>query len=142
MGKISKLISGAWVKPIKSLNSRINESLNSMTLHLTNPSHFQQRIHLQLILISNPMQSTMQGTLQHQFHTTGRKLLMKFQIKMLNKQLFYLYQLRLQQNTVPYPANIYLYKVNNTNTRKRPKIGSKLRIKTPFSSASIVSFEK
>ena len=30
-----------------------------------------------------------------------------------------------------YPANIHLFKVNNRNTRKRCKICSKLRIKTP-----------
>ena len=30
-----------------------------------------------------------------------------------------------------FPTNIYLRKVNNTNTRKRCKICSKLRIKTP-----------
>ena len=31
----------------------------------------------------------------------------------------------------PYPANIYLFKVNNINTRKRCEIYSKLTIKTP-----------
>ena len=30
-----------------------------------------------------------------------------------------------------YPANIYLFKVNNGNTRKKYKICSKLTIKTP-----------
>ena len=30
-----------------------------------------------------------------------------------------------------YPANIYLFKVNNRNTRKRCEICSKLTIKTP-----------
>ena len=30
-----------------------------------------------------------------------------------------------------YPANIYLFKVNNTNTRKKCEICSKLTIKTP-----------
>ena len=30
-----------------------------------------------------------------------------------------------------YPANIYLFKVNNENTRKRCEIGAKLTIKTP-----------
>ena len=30
-----------------------------------------------------------------------------------------------------FPANIYLFKVNNRNTRKRCKICSKLAIKTP-----------
>ena len=29
------------------------------------------------------------------------------------------------------PANIYLFKVNNRNTRKRCEIGSKLTTKTP-----------
>ena len=57
-----------------------------------------------------------------------------------------------------YPANIYLFKVNNRNTRKRYEISSKLIIKaperrhwlycqlwtffTPFSSVSIVEFEQ
>ena len=44
-----------------------------------------------------------------------------------------------------YPANIYLFKVNNRNTRKRSEINSKLTIKTystPFSSVSIVEFEQ
>ena len=40
-----------------------------------------------------------------------------------------------------YPANIHLLKVSNRNTRKRCKICSKLTIKTPFSSVSIVDFE-
>ena len=50
------------------------------------------------------------------------------------------------------PANIYLFKVNNTNTRKRCKICSKLTIKTPerrhgtyftlFSNVSIDDFEQ
>ena len=31
----------------------------------------------------------------------------------------------------PYPANIYLIKVNNKNTRKRCEICSKFTIKTP-----------
>ena len=30
-----------------------------------------------------------------------------------------------------YPANVYLFKVNNRNIRKRCKISSKLTIKTP-----------
>ena len=30
-----------------------------------------------------------------------------------------------------FPANIYLFKVNNRNTRKRCEICSKLTIKTP-----------
>ena len=30
-----------------------------------------------------------------------------------------------------YPANIYLFKVNNRNTRKRYEMSSKLTIKTP-----------
>ena len=51
-----------------------------------------------------------------------------------------------------YPANIYLFKVNNRNTRKRCEICSKLTIKhqndelwthfTPFSSVSFVDFEQ
>ena len=58
------------------------------------------------------------------------------------------------------PANIYLFKLNNRNTRKRYEIRSKLTIKTPerrrsgvfivnfertshlFSSVSIVEFEQ
>ena len=49
------------------------------------------------------------------------------------------------------PAGIYLLKVNNRNTRKRCEICSKLTIKiperrlsllTPFSSVSIVNFER
>ena len=34
-------------------------------------------------------------------------------------------------NKKPIPANIYLFKVNNKNTRKRCEICSKLTIKTP-----------
>ena len=30
-----------------------------------------------------------------------------------------------------YPANVYLFKVNNRNTRKRCEVRSKLTIKTP-----------
>ena len=61
-----------------------------------------------------------------------------------------------------FPANIYLFKVNNRNSRKRCELGSKLTIKTParrrrrsglfidnsepiskpFSSVSIVDFEQ
>ena len=41
-----------------------------------------------------------------------------------------------------FPANIYLFKVNNRNTRKRCEICSKLTITfTPFSGVSIVDFE-
>ena len=55
------------------------------------------------------------------------------------------------------PANIYLFNVNNRNTRKRCEICSKLTIQTPerrqtlfllltyftyFSSASIINFEQ
>ena len=36
-----------------------------------------------------------------------------------------------------YPANMYLFKVNNRNTRKRYKTCSKLTISQPFSSVSI-----
>ena len=47
----------------------------------------------------------------------------------------------------PIPANIYLYKINNRNTRKRCEICSKLTIKTPErrqwrrSGVFIVNFE-
>ena len=43
-----------------------------------------------------------------------------------------------------YPANIYLFKVNNRNTRKRSKICSKLTIKTvaSFYMVSIVNLEQ
>ena len=52
-----------------------------------------------------------------------------------------------------YPANIYLFKVNNKNTRKRCEICSKLTVKTPerrhlgcpdvfISSVPIVDFEQ
>ena len=40
-----------------------------------------------------------------------------------------------------YPANIFLFKVNNRNTRKRCEICSKL-IKTPERRHSIVDFEQ
>ena len=40
------------------------------------------------------------------------------------------------------PANIYLFKANNRNTIKRFEKCSKLTIKTPFSSVSIVEFEQ
>ena len=40
------------------------------------------------------------------------------------------------------PDNIYLFKVNNRNTRKRCEICSRLTLKTPFSSVSIVGFEQ
>ena len=40
---------------------------------------------------------------------------------------------------LPYPANIYLFKVNNRSTRKGSEICSKLVIKTPCSSVSIVN---
>ena len=35
------------------------------------------------------------------------------------------------KNTFPNPANIYQFKVNNRNTRKRPDICSKLTVKLP-----------
>ena len=45
---------------------------------------------------------------------------------------FHLPQCLLYENKkISYPANIYLFKVNNKNTRKRCKIRSKLTIKTP-----------
>ena len=43
------------------------------------------------------------------------------------------------------PANIYLFKANNRNARKRCEICSKLTIKThftPFSSVFIADFEQ
>ena len=40
------------------------------------------------------------------------------------------------------PAGIYLFKVNNRNTRTRCEICSKLTYFTPCSSISIVSFEQ
>ena len=47
-------------------------------------------------------------------------------------------------STMPsqFPANIYLFQVNNGNTRKRREIYSTLTIKTSFSSISIVDFEQ
>ena len=36
-----------------------------------------------------------------------------------------------QARTLNFPANIYLFKVNNRNTRKRCEICSKLTTKTP-----------
>ena len=45
------------------------------------------------------------------------------------------------QTMLDFPANIYLFKVNNRNTRKRCEICSKLTIKTPERSESIVNFE-
>ena len=45
-----------------------------------------------------------------------------------------------------HPSNIYLFKFNNRNSRKRYEIYSKLTIKTrttsPFSSVSVVDFEQ
>ena len=44
-----------------------------------------------------------------------------------------------------YPDNIYLFKVNNRDTRKRCGICSELTIKTyftPFASISVVEFEQ
>ena len=38
---------------------------------------------------------------------------------------------KIEQNTSYNPANIYLFKINNRNTRKRSEICSKLTIKTP-----------
>ena len=40
------------------------------------------------------------------------------------------------------PVNIYLFKVNNRNTRKRPEICSKLITKTPFCVDFIVDVEQ
>ena len=45
-------------------------------------------------------------------------------------------------NAAAHPANIYLFKVNNRNTRRMHEIGSKLTIKTPFSSVSVIDFER
>ena len=42
---------------------------------------------------------------------------------------------------VTYPAGNYMFKVNNGNTRTKCEICSKLTIKTPGSSVSIVNFE-
>ena len=42
-----------------------------------------------------------------------------------------------------YPANMYLFKVNNRNSRKRCEISLKLTIKTPgVSVVSVVDFEQ
>ena len=38
---------------------------------------------------------------------------------------------QLCKDTLPNTANIYLFKTNNRNTRKRPDICSKLTIKLP-----------
>ena len=47
-------------------------------------------------------------------------------------------------STMPseFPANIYLFQVNNGNTRKRREIYSNSTIKTSFSSVSTVDFEQ
>ena len=37
----------------------------------------------------------------------------------------------MEANAGAHPANIYLFKVNNRNTRRIYEIGSKLAIKTP-----------
>ena len=44
---------------------------------------------------------------------------------------------------IPFPANIYLFKFNNRNTRRRCEVCSKLKIKQPmtFSGVFIVFFE-
>ena len=61
-------------------------------------------------------------------------------------QWFYLH-LRSLMKILRFPANIYLFKVNNRNTRKRREICSKLTIKTPEghywrrSGVFIVNFE-
>ena len=41
-----------------------------------------------------------------------------------------------------FPANIYMFKVNNRNTRTRCEICLKLTVKTPFSRVFIVDFEQ
>ena len=51
--------------------------------------------------------------------------------------LFFLMNFR---NSQCYQANIYLFTVNNRNTRKRCKIYSELTIKTPKLSSSVSSF--
>ena len=75
----------------------------------------------------------------------GRYILLKYctsSFILLNKQpknLWYLLlnrRIYIFKNTnlkwcKSYPANTYLFKVNNRNTRKRYKICSKLKIKTP-----------
>ena len=38
-----------------------------------------------------------------------------------------------------YPANIYLFKVSNKNTRKTCEICSKLTIKTPYTAVFIIT---
>ena len=44
-------------------------------------------------------------------------------------------------NPSKFPAGIYMFKVNNRNTRTRYEICSKLKYFTPCSSVSIVKFE-
>ena len=39
--------------------------------------------------------------------------------------------IQLRKDTLPNPASIYLFKVNNRNTRKRPDVCSKLTMKIP-----------
>ena len=45
--------------------------------------------------------------------------------------MFVTNQMRITFLTVSLPANIYLFKVDNRNTRKRCEIYSKLKIQTP-----------
>ena len=61
--------------------------------------------------------------------------------------LFWFHIMFKQERELSLPANIYLFKVNNRNTRKRREICSKLIIKTPerrhwlSSGVFIVNFE-
>ena len=86
-----------------------------------------------------------------QLYYRARKLLTSQAVT--EKQYNQLRQVKINQarllrfvNTIfSFPANIYLFKVNNRNTRKRCEICSKLTIATPeqhVSSFSIVDFGK
>ena len=52
--------------------------------------------------------------------------LMKLFAKTVNNTVHYFHE-----KSTPYPTNIYLFKVNNRNIRKRCEICSKLTVKTP-----------
>ena len=57
------------------------------------------------------------------------------------RQSWSVYAKIINAQKTPFPAGIYLLKVSSKNTRTRSEICSKLTIKTPCSSVSIVNFE-
>ena len=86
------------------------------------------------------------------FEVLKKGLLNNFDASKIDQKNFWTYSffvtsrlktkdLMYQWSPIKYPAKIYLFKVNNRNTRKKSEICSKLTIKTSERRVFIVNFE-